>query len=68
MTHTKLLHHRLPNQRLAATNFEDPADPVRWLGAVQAQDYLGPLWAIGLRTRNATEKAVERTPRSADAS
>jgi hypothetical protein len=33
---------------------------VRWLGAVQAQDYLGSLWAIGLRTRAATEKVVER--------
>lgn len=60
MTPAKLLQHRLHNQRLAATNFEDPADAVRWLGAVQAQDYLGALWAIGLRTRNATEKIVER--------
>ncbi len=60
MTPAKLLRHRLHNQRLAATNFENPADPVRWLGAVQAQDYLSALWAIGLRTRNATEKMVER--------
>jgi hypothetical protein len=60
MTPARLLHHRLHNQRLAATHFDDPADPVRWLGAVQAQDYLGSLWAIGLRTRNATEKTVER--------
>jgi hypothetical protein len=60
MIPAKLLRHRLHNQRLAATSFSDPADPVRWLGAVQAQDYLGSLWAIGLRTRNATEKAVER--------
>ena len=47
MTPAKLLHHRLHNQRLAATTFDDPADPVRWLGAVQAQDYLGALWASG---------------------
>jgi hypothetical protein len=60
MTPAKLLHHRLHNQRLAATTFDDPAGPVRWLGAVQAQDYLGALWAIGLRTRNATEQMVER--------
>lgn len=60
MTPATLLQHRLHNQRLGATNFEDAADPVRWLGAVQAQDYLGSLWAIGLRTRNATEKIVER--------
>lgn len=61
MSPAKLLNHRLHNQRLAATNFENPAEPVRWLGAVQAQDYLGALWAIGLRTRNATEKLVERS-------
>jgi hypothetical protein len=60
MTPAKLLRHRLHNQLLAATNFDDPADPVRWLGAVQAQDYLGSLWAIGLRTRAATEQVVER--------
>lgn len=33
---------------------------MRWFGAVQAQDYLGSLWAIGLRTRGATEASVER--------
>jgi hypothetical protein len=33
---------------------------VKWFGAVQAQDYLGALWAIGLRMRDATEKTVEQ--------
>lgn len=37
-----------------------PEDVVRKLVAVQAQDYLGSLWAIGLRTRPATEASVER--------
>jgi len=59
MTPAKLLRQRLHNQRLTATTFDHPAEPVRWLGAVQAQDYLGSLWAIGLRTRAATEKMVE---------
>jgi hypothetical protein len=40
--------------------FDKPADVVAWLGAVQAQDYLGALWAVGLRTRNAIEKDVEK--------
>ncbi|HEX4959572.1 MAG TPA: winged helix DNA-binding domain-containing protein [Thermoanaerobaculia bacterium] len=31
-----------------------------WLGAVQAQDYLGALWAVGLRMKNTTEADVER--------
>src|SRR5438309_677615 len=32
----------------------------RWLGAVQAQDYLGGLWAVGLRGTGITESGVER--------
>lgn len=60
MSPAELLRDRLHNQRLAATTLDDPADPVRWLVAVQAQDSLGSLWAIGSRTRNATERSVER--------
>lgn len=33
---------------------------VAHLGAVQAQDYLAALWAIGLRMRKATRADVER--------
>jgi hypothetical protein len=51
---------RLHNQHIAQTTFEKPGDIVRWLGAVQAQDYLGSLWAIGLRMRQAAESAVEQ--------
>lgn len=50
---------RLANQHVTRPVFDDPGDVVRWLGAVQAQDYLGGLWAVGLRTRNATESTVE---------
>ena len=50
---------RLANQHVSRPTFRDPADVVRWLGAVQAQDYLGGLWAIGLRTKVATESTVE---------
>ncbi|HEX6731527.1 MAG TPA: winged helix DNA-binding domain-containing protein [Pyrinomonadaceae bacterium] len=50
---------RLSNQYLARKKFKDPADVVNWLGAVQAQDYLGSLWAIGQRTIDATERDVE---------
>ena len=51
---------RLINQRLLQPSFETPAEVVRWLGAVQAQDYLGALWAIGCRLPGATEESVER--------
>ena len=50
---------RLANQHVSRPTFRDPADVVRWLGAVQAQDYVGGLWAIGLRTKGATEATVE---------
>jgi len=51
---------RLASQHIARPVFDDPAAVVQWFGAVQAQDYLGGLWALGLRTRGATEASVER--------
>jgi hypothetical protein len=50
---------RLATQRLVGRAFRTPADVVRWFGAVQAQDYPGALWAVGLRTTGATEASVE---------
>jgi winged helix DNA-binding protein len=50
---------RLTSQHIGRPTFDAPADVVRWLGAVQAQDFLGALWAIGLRTTGATEASVE---------
>jgi hypothetical protein len=50
---------RLANQQVTRPQFDDPAAVVRWLGAVQAQDFLGGLWAIGLRMRGAVESTVE---------
>lgn len=51
---------RLRNQHIATAAAHNAADVVAWLGAVQAQDYLGGLWAVGLRTRSATERDVEQ--------
>lgn len=51
---------RLHNQAVASTRFDNSVDVVRRLGAVQAQDYLGSLWALGLRLRRASESSVER--------
>lgn len=59
MTPAEILRRRLDNQRLARTSFRKPEEVVAWLGAMQAQDYLGSLWAIGLRMKNATEALVE---------
>ncbi len=46
--------------RSPSRTLENPTQVVGWLGAVQAQDYLGALWAVGLRTRNANEENVKR--------
>lgn len=57
---TNIAHRRLAGQRISATTWTRPEQVVAWLGAVQAQDYLGALWAIGLRLRRASERDVER--------
>jgi DNA glycosylase AlkZ-like len=55
----KIVAERLSAQHLAGRGFRAPADVVRWFGAVQAQDYPGSLWALGMRTAGATEASVE---------
>jgi hypothetical protein len=57
---TDLGHRRLEAQRIARTAFAEPEQAVAWLGAVQAQDYLGALWAVGLRLHDASEASVEQ--------
>jgi hypothetical protein len=51
---------RLANQRIAAATCASPRDVVRWLTALQAQDYRGALWSIGLRMANGTAVQVEQ--------
>lgn len=50
---------RLAHQHIAGPAFDDADDVVRHHGAVQAQDFLGALWGLGLRSRHATEASVE---------
>jgi winged helix DNA-binding protein len=51
---------RLHNQHLSSPDFTKPADVVKWLGAVQAQDYYGAKWALGQRMLGATDDAIEK--------
>ena len=60
MTDAELARYRLVNQQIAATRCKEPVDVVSTLGAVQGQDYLGTLWAIGLRLPAAAEIDIER--------
>lgn len=51
---------RLHAQLLDWHPLSTPVEVVRWLGALQAQDYLSSLWAIGLRLPGTTEADIER--------
>jgi len=55
-----LIQSRLHTQRLAGTLFPTPAAVVAHFGAVQGQDYLYSLWALGMRVAEATEATVEQ--------
>jgi hypothetical protein len=55
-----VIRERLANQFLTGPPRAGPVDVVRALGAVQAQDYHGAKWAVGMRTRSSTDDDVER--------
>ncbi|MEO7455003.1 MAG: winged helix DNA-binding domain-containing protein [Gemmatimonadaceae bacterium] len=57
MTITQL---RLQAQGIAAPLSTTPEAVVTGLGAIQAQDYTGALWSIGLRLADATRASVEQ--------
>lgn len=50
---------RLVAQRLAGPPLPGAADAVRWLTAVQAQDYPGALTSVALRTAGRSRRGVE---------
>ena len=60
MSPSDMVRARLRAQRMISPRHGRPAEVVASLCAVQAQDYRGGLWGIGLRTERATEAEVER--------
>jgi hypothetical protein len=50
---------RLLNQQLNHSSFQDVEDIVRWLGAVQAQEYSGAKWGIAQRTPSLTNADID---------
>lgn len=58
-----VVRQRLRNQRLESSDLRTPADSgevVAWLGAMQAQDFAGAKWALGMRVPGITDAGVER--------
>jgi DNA glycosylase AlkZ-like len=60
MKNVDIVHQRLLNQRIVGAPFGTSAEVVQGLGAVQAQDYLAAKWAVGLRSLDPSDKAVEQ--------
>ena len=63
MTNPEIARLRLASAAITR-KFDTPAEAVRHIGALQAQDYQASLWAIGVRTTAATvadiDAAIER--------
>lgn len=60
MAQPNLAAERMRNQMITRQSTGDPAEVLRWMVAIQAQDYFGALWALGLRTRKASIIKVEQ--------
>ena len=60
MPELDILSLRLRNQHLSQSQFSKPAEIVKWLGAVQAQDYAGAKWALGQRLKNCSDETIEK--------
>ena len=63
MTVNDIARMRILNQRIAGSHFSSPDEVVRWMGAMQAQDYAGAKWAIGLRLPGSHEADIEQAVR-----
>lgn len=59
MKNSDIITLRLNNQQLINPSFTNPVDLVRWMGAVQSQDYAGAKWALACRLKNPVESQIE---------
>src|SRR5882672_1219244 len=60
MKHDIIAPLRMRTQRLWGTRFDTPQEVVRWLTALQAQEFPMAQWSIAQRTRGATKAAIEQ--------
>jgi len=60
LTAGDILALRLTNQQIAMPTSTRPSDVIARLLAIQAQDYRGALWSIGLRLRGSNVSQIER--------
>lgn len=59
MQGTAIIAHRLFNQKLATSDLTKPEEVVRFMTAMQAQEWAMAKWAIGLRLPGSTDTIIE---------
>lgn len=60
ITDPEIVQLRLLNQRISLPTFGKPEEVLNWMGALQAQDYFGAKWSLGVRMRAATDSAIDQ--------
>jgi hypothetical protein len=60
MSQTTIVRQRLAQQRLSQNPLLTPEAVVAWLGAVQAQDYPGAKWSLGMRMPLTTDDTLDQ--------
>ena len=60
MKNIEIARQRLLNQHVATQNLKTPAEIVQYMGAVQAQDYAGAKWAVGMRLQKSKDAAIDK--------
>jgi hypothetical protein len=66
MTNQQIVKQRLYNQHISRQVFTKPAEIVGYMGAIQAQDYAGAKWALGLRLQKSSDTAIDKALATGD--
>lgn len=60
MNPSEIINLRLHNQQLEHSRSKKPSEVVEWFGALQAQDYAGAKWSVGIRLPGSADKTIEK--------
>jgi len=60
MNNIDIAGQRIYNQHIAQRIFKEPGEVVKYMGAMQAQDFAGAKWAVGLRLQQSEDASIER--------
>ncbi len=60
MTARSIAQQRLYQQQIEHPRLDDPVAVAAWFGAIQAQDYAGAKWSLGLRVPGSTDAQIEK--------